>query len=113
MKKRINAVKILSGVVLMCLLMVACGKEDALIGTWCEEPGSKEEGTLTLAEDGVIKENLGIFDDSYGISYKLSDDKILFVYYGEIECQATYEIDGDKLTLHLENESDPIVLFRQ
>lgn len=89
-----------------------------LIGTWRVIEGDKMQGEkLVLSENGAVKEELGIFEDSYGISWQISDGKIQFIYYGNMEAQAEYELDGDELTLRFEEDSDveddDIVLEKQ
>lgn len=109
MRKKIIAIILTSFIILS-----ACGnQEKSLIGTWKVEDGKEGESILMFSENGAIKEELGIFDDTYGVSWQLSDDKIQFIYYGEVEEQATYEINGNKLTLNLEKEDDTVILERQ
>lgn len=101
-------------IIVWSIVLSSCGNaEKSLIGTWTVVEGAEEGETLVLSEEGVIKEEIGIFDDSYGISWQISDEKIQFIYYGEIEEQATYEIKGKKLILHFEEEDDTVVLVKQ
>lgn len=111
--------KILLVVMVLCAFsFTSCSSEEKkLEGTWyvVADDGVtlKEKESVSFYEDGKIEEDIGIFDDSYGISYEISDGKILFIYYSNIAEKATYQVSGDKLTLQLEKEGDTVILQKK
>lgn len=110
MKKSLLTLIIIMG----SIIFSACGNDEkSLIGTWEVVEGAEEGEKVVLSENGMINEEIGIFNDSYGISWQISDGKIQFIYYGEIEEQATYKINGKKLTLNFEDNNDTVVLEKQ
>lgn len=103
MKKIITVIAM---VICLGTLLTACGSSaEDLVGTWYpvdEETGevSHKDG-ITFYEGGNVTEDMGIFSDSYGTSYTVTDDQIQFVYYGSVEATATFDISGDRLELKL------------
>lgn len=112
MKKTKKITALVLSLVMVIGLFASCGKspEEAIIGKWIltDYQGEYDYATdgsyyITFYEGGNIKENCGIFYDSYGISYKIQDNKIIFIYYGSVANEANFKIKGDTLTLEIKD----------
>ena len=110
MKKTQKITAIILSLAMVIGLFTSCGKspEEAIIGKWVltdyqGEYNYTTDGSyyITFYEGGNIKENCHIFYDSYGISYKIQNDKIIFIYYGSVANEANFKLKGDTLKLEI------------
>lgn len=91
-------------VLMVALLMIivlnsltACGdSKKKLLGTWYLVG---QDASISFYEDGKISENIGIYNDSYGISYEATDGEIQFIYYNSVAATAEYDISGNEMEL--------------
>lgn len=108
--KKTKAISIAMCVVILLGILTSCGKpaEEAIIGKWVlteinGESSPYENFYVSFYDGGNIKETCHIFYDSYGISYKIQDNKIIFIYYGSVASDAKFKIKGNELTLQFDN----------
>lgn len=80
--------------VLVCVLVIGCGKKDPIVGKWAY--GSGESFMYTFNSDGTCHYTANNKD----CTYKVDGDKLSITYEGSTAAfETTFKIEGNKLTI--------------